>query len=415
MSMRPEDIDPSIDGDLPPTSEPALTAANVPVAATSAPAATTSVFARHSTFNGPSNLSNANGARPLRRQEGPRRLKNGIRFRRKDGLEILEWPAVSWNTLLFAGIDETVKNEGLEYARAGQTAHLQVTPSGVEASVQGRLPRPYTVRIEAETLMPLDWDRVVAIMAREAVYSAKLLAGEMPPLVEQPFTSIGRDLVPHNSATVKRTCTCESPMPCKHVACVAALLVERLAGDPLLAFTLRGLDGQRLLERLQEARAIATRGVARAHSTPPAAEAAPEPMPLDRCLDSFWRPGRQIDEMPSETEPFAPHALLRRLGQSPLQGKFPLVGLLASIYDSIAVEGRKLRDETIGDRNASDAVRADDDATRDVMDEVDADANIDASNDDAPQSRATVEDETAKRDALHHALDRELDPDDDDS
>ena len=184
MSMRPEDIDPSIDGDLPPTSEPALTAANVPVAATSAPAATTSVFARHSTFNGPSNLSNANGARPLRRQEGPRRLKNGIRFRRKDGLEILEWPAVSWNTLLFAGIDETVKNEGLEYARAGQTAHLQVTPSGVEASVQGRLPRPYTVRIEAETLMPLDWDRVVAIMAREAVYSAKLLAGEMPPLVE---------------------------------------------------------------------------------------------------------------------------------------------------------------------------------------------------------------------------------------
>jgi hypothetical protein len=138
-------------------------------------------------------------------------------------------------------------------------------------------------------------------------------------------------------------------------------------------------------------------------------------MALDRCLDSFWRPGRQIDEMPSETEPFAPHALLRRLGQSPLQGKFPLVGLLASIYDSIAIEGRKLRDETIGDRNASDAVRADDDATRDVMDEVDADANIDGSDDDAPQTRATAEDETAKRDALHHALDRELDPDDDDS
>ena len=181
-------------------------------------------------------------------------------------------------------------------------------------------------------------------MAREAVYSAKLLAGEMPPLVEQPFASIGKHLVPHLAAQVKRSCTCGLPMPCKHVMCVSALLLERISGDPLLAFTLRGLDGQRLLERLQEARAIATRGVARAHSTPPAAEATPEAMPLDRSLENFWRPGRQIDEMPSETEPFAPHALLRRLGQSPLQGKFPLVGLLASIYDSVAENGRKLRD-----------------------------------------------------------------------
>jgi hypothetical protein len=65
---------------------------------------------------------------------------------------------------------------------------------------------------------------------------------------------------------------------------------------------------------------------------------------LERSLENFWRPGRQIDEMPAETEPFAAHALLRRLGQSPLQGKFPLVGLLASIYDSMAARGRELRE-----------------------------------------------------------------------
>jgi uncharacterized Zn finger protein len=304
--------------------------------------ATPSSFARNSTFNqGP----NVGPGRPMRRQEGPRRLKNGIRLRRREGIDLLAWPADAWSLLLLEGISDGVKTEGLDYARAGQTASLQITPAGVEASVQGRQPRPYTVRIAPEVLAPADWDRVVAIMAREAVYSAKLLAGEMPPLVEQPFVSLGRHLVPIDASTVKRSCTCDLPAPCKHVACVAALLIERLAGDPLLAFTLRGLDGQRLLERLQEARAIATRGVARAHSTPPAADAAPEAPPLDRCLEGFWRPGRQIDEMPSETEPFAPHALLRRLGPTPLQGKFPLVGLLASIYDSIAEHGRKLRDE----------------------------------------------------------------------
>ena len=305
---------------------------------TTPPPQTPSPFARNSSFNaGP-------GSRPMRRQEGPRRLKNGIRLRRREGIDMLAWPADAWSTLLVHGLDDTAKAEGLDYARAGQTAVLQITSAGVEATVQGRQSRPYTVRIAPETLAPADWDRVVAIMAREAVYSAKLLAGEMPPLVEQPFVSLGKHLVPVDAATVHRSCTCGLPAPCKHVACVAALLIERIAGDPLLAFTLRGLDGQRLLERLQEARAIATRGVARAHSTPPAVEAAPEALPLERCLEGFWRPGRQIDEMPSETEPFAPHALLRRLGPSPLQGKFPLVGLLASIYDSIAEDGRKLRD-----------------------------------------------------------------------
>jgi hypothetical protein len=38
---------------------------------------------------------------------------------------------------------------------------------------------------------------------------------------------------------------------------------------------------------------------------------------------------------------YAPHALLRRLGSAPLEGRFPLVGLLASIYDSVAVAARR--------------------------------------------------------------------------
>lgn len=318
--------------DVPPPAKPATPPAATPAA---------SSFARNSSFNvGP-------GVRPMRRPDTPRRLKNGIRLRRREGIDLLAWPADAWSTLLLSGIEDTVKTEALDYARAGQTATLQITAAGIEATVQGRAARPYTVRIEPETLSTADWDRVVAIMAREAVYSAKLLAGEMPPLVEQPFASLGRQLIPTDSAAVKRTCTCGLPNPCKHIGCVAALVIERLSGDPLLAFTLRGLDGQRLLERLQEARAIATRGLARAHSTPPVVEVAPEPTPLERSLENFWRPGRQIDEMPAETEPFAPHALLRRLGQSPLQGKFPLVGLLASIYDSMAARGRELREREV--------------------------------------------------------------------
>lgn len=298
-------------------------------------------------FNpGPAQQTQAAANRQIRRPDNPRRLKNGIRLRRREGVEMLPWPAEPWSALLLAGIDESARTEGLDYARAGQTASLSVTPAGIEAVVQGRVSRPYTVVLKPEVLGAADWDRVVAIMAREAVYSAKLLAGEMPPLVEQPFQSLGRSLVPADASAIARTCTCDLPNPCKHVACVAALVAERLAGDPLLAFTLRGLDGQKLLERLQEARAIATRGVARAHSNPPCVDAVPEPVPLEKSVGSFWRPGRQLDEAPTETEGFVAHALLKRLGQPPLAGRFPMVGLLASIYDSIAAEARALREAT---------------------------------------------------------------------
>jgi uncharacterized Zn finger protein len=325
------------------------------------------------------------GQRQQRRQDGPRRIKNGIRFRRKENLERLPWPASAWHARIDARLEASIRVEGLDYARAGQIASLAITPGLVEAVVQGRAPRPYRVSIAVRTLSQSEWDRVVAIMAAEAIWSAKLLSGELPVGVEAIFRSLGRTLVVESDDELTLSCTCPcfadpaqstAGHPCKHIAAVWALVVERIEADPLLSFTLRGLDGQRLLERLQEARAIATRGVSKAHSTPPAAESATTLPPVERCLQEFWKPGRKLHELPESTnEEHVPHALLRRLGPSPFQAganravhapaapargmpaapppaanhqqptsKFPLVGLLASIYDSMAQAGRKLRD-----------------------------------------------------------------------
>ena len=65
--------------------------------------------------------------------------------------------------------------------------------------------------------------------------------------------------------------------------------------------------------------------------------------PLDAPIEEFWRPGlalSQLENMPPAHH--APMALLRRLGPSPLEGRFPLVGLLASAYESIARRGTML-------------------------------------------------------------------------
>lgn len=313
--------------------------------------------------------------RTPRRQEGPRRIKNGVRLRRREGIDGLPWPADPWLGLVTGRMTLELRAEALDYAKAGQTASLVVAPGLVEAVVQGRAPRPYRVRVEVGTLSPAEWDRLVATMAAEAIWSAKLLSGELPQSIELLFQGLGRSLVPASHEEFAATCTCEGEAPCKHLGCVWMLLSERLAADPLLAFTLRGLDGQRMLERLQEARSIATRGTAKAHSTPPVAEGAAAPPPVERLLADFWKPGRQLDEAEqSAPDEHVPHALLKRLGPTPFQAsanrakhiqaapakgmpaappaqptgptsRFPLVGLLASVYDSIAAAGRRLRED----------------------------------------------------------------------
>jgi uncharacterized Zn finger protein len=318
--------------------------------------------------------------RSQRRNDGPRRIKNGVRLRRKDGADNLPWPSSAWSKLLLGRLAAEHLTEALDYARAGQTASISITPGLVEAVVQGRAARPYRVRIEVAQLSAAEWDRVVATMAAEAIWSAKLLSGELPQTIELLFRGLGGCLVHEREDQLVHTCTCTlhaelGGVPCKHVGVAWLLVAERVEADPLLSFTLRGLDGQRLLERLQEARTIATRGVSRAHSTPPAAESAAAPPPVERCLQDFWKPGRRLIEVDEAAgDEHVPHAILRRLGPSPFQAnanraariqaapakgqsalppppsnqptsKFPLVGLLASIYDSISAAGRKLRDQ----------------------------------------------------------------------
>lgn len=310
------------------------------------------------------------------RRDGPRRLKAGIRLRRKEGHENLRWPALPWFTAI-AGAPGSDLAEGLDYARAGQVGTFTVGSARIEASVQGRAPRPYVTTVDVLPLSVAEWDRVVATMASEALWSAKLLTGELPTSVESVFLGVGRSLLPGPAEVVAR-CSCADrtarpDVACKHLVALACLLAERIELDPLLCFTLRGLDGQRLLERLQEARTIATRGASTAHSTPSIIEAVPAPPPSERCLRDFWRPGPRLDELGGlAADERIPHALLRRLGPTPFQAglrpaadvgprhgrsvpitapetpppvsRFPLVGLLASIYDSVGSAAGELRD-----------------------------------------------------------------------
>jgi uncharacterized Zn finger protein len=143
--------------------------------------------------------------------------------------------------------------------------------------------------------------------------------------------------------------------------CLTALLSERLGEDPMLVFGLRGMPIDDLVEGLRQRR------VAGSGTTGPTPVLLPHvpgvtdraSAPLDESLDDFWDAGDGLADLDT---PIAPPpiscVLLRRLGPSPFpEGRFPLLGLLATCYDLIgrdAVEGGEIPPDE-ADPDADDA------------------------------------------------------------
>ena len=71
--------------------------------------------------------------------------------------------------------------------------------------------------------------------------------------------------------------------------------------------------------------------------------------PLDDSLGSFWEVGDELRELDTPIEPPALNCvLLRRLGSSPFpEGRFPLIGLMATCYQLIGEHA--IREDESGD------------------------------------------------------------------
>jgi uncharacterized Zn finger protein len=233
----------------------------------------------------------------------------------------------------------------------GQTKRMGASPGRVEAQIQGRADRPYSTSITLTTFAEEDWERVAKAMSEGAIYAAKLLAGELPPNIEDLFGPLNLRLFPAVAADAVVACSCAESRKaqaegrqlwCKHTCCLAYLLAQRLANEPFLIFMLRGLEGKELLERLRERRIAA--GAAAAGSAPLYQQHVPgvadiPSATLEESASAFWDAGSGLSQLDIPLDaPKVSHPLLRRLGQSPFTGvaQFPLVGLLASCYDTIS-------------------------------------------------------------------------------
>lgn len=190
---------------------------------------------------------------PQRRNGGFRAPGGGIRAQTRGSRFGENWWARRWIEVLESFEMGTRLNRGRDYAKSGHVLAITIDEGHVHARVRGSRPKPYDVDINVNTIPEEDWTRVGAKLAEQAVFSATLLAGEMPGDIEEIFEELGLSLYPKNEQDLVTRCTCpDTANPCKHLAAVYLLLGEEFDRDPFLLFTLRGMRRDKLLAIIEK-------------------------------------------------------------------------------------------------------------------------------------------------------------------
>jgi len=285
----------------------------------------------------------------------PRPVKDGLQAKSKRGAIGETW----WSQRFIEVLEDFHEGprlvRGRAYARRGQVIDMDVEAGEVTAYVQGSRARPYSVSIGVTVLDDADWARVEEAMASQALFLARLLAGEMPREIEDAFAATGLSLFPATADDLDSDCSCPDwENPCKHIAAVYYLLAEAFDRDPFLIFAWRGRPRERLLTELR-----ALRGEGAGTPVPGAMDEADATLPaeLERLFGSigiddadltgeiteelasrFWDAGGELAVVRIELRAVAmPDAILRDLGPSGLSaGGRPLEDLLAPAYLAIA-------------------------------------------------------------------------------
>lgn len=176
---------------------------------------------------------------------------NGIATRKQRGAMAATW----WSTRLVALLDSYGlggrMQRGRRYARQGQLVAFDVQAGVVAAAVQGSRSTPYAVRVAYAPLTAAQWRDVQREIEASLQFSARLLAGEVPPELERVFDDAGVALLPARWADLRASCSCpDHENPCKHIAAVLYVLADRLDDDPWLLLAWRGRTRDEVLAHL---------------------------------------------------------------------------------------------------------------------------------------------------------------------
>ncbi len=170
-------------------------------------------------------------------------------------VEKRQWWVERWLELLNSYRFKKRLERGRIYAREGNVLSIELANSKALATVQGSEAEPYKVSLSLDSFSDEDWDFAIATMSEKAIFSAQLLAGEMPEDIEAVFTASGLSLFPFALTEVHSRCSCpDKANPCKHIAAVYYQLSDRFSEDPFIIFQLRGRTKNQIIDTLRQIR-----------------------------------------------------------------------------------------------------------------------------------------------------------------
>jgi uncharacterized Zn finger protein len=247
-------------------------------------------------------------------------------------------------------VDSARLARGRTYARAGRAHDLVIQGGKVTANVTGTRATPYEITIELAELGEAAWSEAIDRMAREARFSAELLAGQMPREIDEVFREAGVSLFPKQRGDLETSCSCPDwGDPCKHVAATHYVLGEALDRDPFLLFELRGRSKDQVLGALRAARggASETTGKKSSKARRPAPDAVGEVPTVKLGKLKAANYDRSREPLPplhfSFEEPVAHGALLRQLGApAGWEGDATPADVLAPLVRAAAQAARRI-------------------------------------------------------------------------
>ena len=174
-------------------------------------------------------------------------------------VENRQWWVERWLELLDSYRFKKRLERARSYAREGHILSIEFENSQVLATVQGSEVEPYQVSLKLDPFNDEDWHYVVTTLAEKAIYSAQLLAGQMPESIEKVFIKNGLNLFPFNLSDIRSNCSCpDKANPCKHIGAIYYQLADRFSEDPFVIFQLRGRTKSQILAELRQLRTQST-------------------------------------------------------------------------------------------------------------------------------------------------------------
>ncbi|MGD1875541.1 MAG: SWIM zinc finger family protein [Mastigocoleus sp.] len=155
--------------------------------------------------------------------------------------------------------DENRLKRGRSYARGGKVKSFSIKENCVSARVRGSVnpyfgvykEPTYNIEIEIKSIAKTKWKQAIDKLSSKASVVSRLLLNEVPENIEDTFSELGLNLLPHSRGDFKTSCSCpDYANPCKHIAGVYYLVASQLDQNPFLLFELRGLSKTELQEKL---------------------------------------------------------------------------------------------------------------------------------------------------------------------